>query len=108
MNPSLMLRWLTFGLGFWGCAELGHCLSFLEPYQFATFWPATGLFMAALALSPKRHWAGYIAMAIAVNAVSEWMLHGKNVTLIVGFVTANTLEAVSGATLLQLVHRRPF
>jgi two-component system, LuxR family, sensor kinase FixL len=103
-----MLRWLTFGLGFWGCAELGHFLSFLETHEFATFWPASGLFLAALAISPKRQWPGYIVMAIAVNALSDWMLHGKGVTMTVAFVTANTLEAVCGATLLQLVHRRPF
>ncbi|HUE71840.1 MAG TPA: PAS domain S-box protein [Pirellulaceae bacterium] len=108
LSLALVLRWLLFALAFLGCAELGHFLSFPGQHRFAMFWPASGLFLAALAISPKRHWPGYIAMAIAVNVLSEWMLHGKGVTLVAAFVTANTLEAVGGATLLQLVHRRPF
>ncbi len=107
-SPALALRWLTFGLAFWGCAELGHFLSFPGEQHFATFWPASGLYLATLAMSRKRDWWGYVAAAIAANILSEQLFHGQNAAMIAAFVTANTLEAICGAALLQLVHGRPF
>ena len=105
---TVLARWLLFGLAFFGCAELGHFLSLPDSPDFATFWPAAGLYMAALSLSPKREWAGYIVLAIVANGLSEWLLHGTTPALAIAFCVANTLEATIGATLLQLVHRRPF
>lgn len=104
---GLPLRCVLFGLAFWCCAELGHFLSFPEG-RFATFWPASGLFMGELALSPRRHWPWYIAISVTINALSEHFLHAASPNLIAGFCVANTLEAVAGGTLLHLVHRQPF
>jgi two-component system sensor kinase FixL len=99
---------MAFGLGLALCAELGYFLSFREPQAFATFWPASGLYLATLAVSPPRRWPGYLAAAIAANALLELLGHGRPLWLIAAFCCANTLEAVCGAWLLQRVHRRPF
>ena len=107
MSRALLIRWLLFGLAYFSCAEIGHYLSFPDAPNFATFWPASGLFVGALAQSSKRDWWGYIALAVLANGLSE-LLRGTTATLTVAFCVANTLEALVGAALLHRIHRRPF
>ena len=107
VSLALLSRWLLFALAFYGCTELGHFLSFPGNQHFATFWPASGLYLAALCLSPRKLWPGYIAAGLMVNGLSEVVLHGTSPALATAFCVANTLEAITGAWLLQRI-RRPF
>ena len=107
MSRADLIRWLIFGLAYFSCAELGYYLSFADAPHFATFWPASGLFVGALARSAKKDWWGYVALAVLVNGFSE-LLRGTGVSMTAAFCVANTLEALLAAVLLHRVRHRPF
>jgi len=81
-------------------AELGRALSF--PEVFALYWPPSGIYLAALFLSPFRRWPDFIAASWGANFLSDVALHGTPGVLSTAFWFANTVEAISGACLLRL------
>lgn len=106
VNPQLALRWLLFGVAYLALAELGRFVSFPES-AITVFWPASGVYLAVLAMSPVRHWAGYIIAAIAANLFSDW-LHETPPIVMAASCAGVTLEAALGARLLQWSYRQPF
>jgi integral membrane sensor domain MASE1 len=92
----------AFGLAYFAGAELGHLLSFKDQGQaFATFWPPSGLFLAALVLSGLRLWPALLLAAFVANLASDVLRHDKSVPVSLGFCVANSLEACLGAWLLR-------
>jgi len=95
-------RWLQF-LAFGACylllAEAGEWLS--DPQsQFSTFWPAEGLFVAALLVSERRRWPALIALAAAVDLAV--CLHvGRSPLLTVATVLSDPVEACLAAWLAE-------
>ena len=57
----------------------------------SVFWPAAGIGLAALLLSPRRLWPAVLATIFAIGVI-ENLLHGRPFALTLGFMTANTLE----------------
>lgn len=99
--------WLVlFPLIYLGGAELGHFLSF--PGDFSSFWPPSGIFLAALILSDTRRWPLLVAGAVAGNLLSDVLLHGKGIPVSLGFSAANAVEAVVGAVVLRNRLGTPF
>jgi len=80
-------------------AELGHLLSF--PEHFATFWPPSGIFLAALLRAPHRQWPAVMLLALLCNLTSDVFLHNCTTTLSLGYWFVNSIEALTGALLLQ-------
>lgn len=97
---------VLFGCVYFAAAELGHALSF--PGEFASIWPPSGLFLAALLLAPRNRWQFLIFAALVGNAVSDVVFHGKTLPVAIGFWLANTAEAIVGALVLQRVLGSPF
>ncbi|QDU28729.1 Sensor protein FixL [Anatilimnocola aggregata] len=97
---------LLFGITYLAFIVAGHALSFPE-LQFATFWPAAGLFLATLALCPQRHWWQYVFLATALNIATELVLFEQPVWLALVFALANGFEACCGAALLRWCHGGP-
>jgi len=99
----------AFGLLFFVAAEIGLALSFRGEGNtpFATFWPASGLFLGTLAIMPRRRWPAFIASAVVANLVFN-MRHGHGFGNNVAFLLANCLEPVVGATILQRWQAIPF
>ena len=93
------LRALLFVVLYVGGAELGHQLSF--PECFATFWPPSGIFLAALLRTSTRQWPTVVLLALISNLVSNVGLHNCSFTQGVGFWLVNSIEAVVGAWLLR-------
>ncbi len=89
-----------FGVVYLGALLLGNMLDF-PPEGISTFWPASGLFMAALILTAPRHWTGLIFLAFVANVVSEAVVFGHGVFQGVAFGLANALEGGLGAWLLR-------
>ena len=89
-----------FSGGYFLAVLSGHALSF-ETLDFATFWPAAGMFLAALALTPKRRWWQYVVAASLVNLTMELLRYQQPLSAAVAFVAANGVEAVLGAWILQ-------
>lgn len=89
-----------FSAGYFACVLVGHALSF-ESLDFATFWPAAGLFTATLALTSKRAWWQYLLAAAVVNLISELAIYRQGWNLALVFMGANGLEALVGGLFLQ-------
>ena len=87
---------LLFAAAFLACCGAGHFLSF-PGVPFATFWPASGLFLAVLAIAPPAAWPRLIGGAFAANLLSNWIVHDQPPLLGLAFCAANAIEAVIGA-----------
>lgn len=92
---------LLFCGGYFAAAEVGHALSF--PGNFASLWPPSGLYLAALLLVNVNRWPWFIAAALMGNIVSDVGFHDKTIPVSLSFWLANTLEAVSGSLALRLI-----
>ena len=94
-------RWAALvGLGL--VYAIGALLPFwylTSPEAGAAFFPAAGLTLAALALSPRRTWPLWLA-AVAIAEATVDLTHGQTVALAAGFTLANVLEPLVGASLL--------
>ncbi len=95
---------MLVAVGYFVAAELGHALSF-HAFPFATFWPAAGVLLAALVLSPRSWWPLIVLWAMAANYLSDIVVHGKSSYLSMFFLLANATESVTAALLIRLVLR---
>jgi integral membrane sensor domain MASE1 len=99
--PILTARVAAIGLAYFAAAELGHAASFRELHQaFATFWPATGVLLAALAVNPRAAWPALVTGAMAASVFSDALVHHGSLVSSAGLAVARGLEAVVGAELL--------
>jgi hypothetical protein len=97
---------VVFAFLYFGAIPLGNTFLITQG-QAVSFWPAAGLFLAALLLSRMRHWPFIILAAIGAEAAANGLLFGSalgwgRATLagaIFGFT--NGLEAFAGAFLLR-------
>src|SRR5205823_822685 len=90
------LAGLAVGLGL--VYAIGALLPFwylTSPEAGAAFFPAAGLTLAALALSPRRTWPLWLA-AVAIAEATVDLTHGQTVALAAGFTLANVLEPLVG------------
>lgn len=72
----------------------------------AVFWPAAGIALVALVLTPRRHWVRVCALVLAATATGN-VLAGRDPGAALLFGSANTLEAlVTATTFLRLGNRR--
>jgi serine phosphatase RsbU (regulator of sigma subunit)/integral membrane sensor domain MASE1 len=71
---------------------------------FPVFFPAAGVTVAALVLTPRRHWPAVVAGAGAAELTVD-LAHGSELAPALGWTVANLTEATVGATLLLTVRR---
>src|SRR5689334_16726699 len=87
-------------------AELGYLLSFSG--SFATFWPPSGIFLAALLLHKPCRWPGISLLALVANLfVDVGGNHYDAFSSLVIWVLM-TFEALTAAWVLRRVTRGPF
>ncbi len=72
------------------------------PNHFATFWPPSGLLLAALLLRDVRWWPLGILAVLPANLAFD-LLHGRSLAVSFGFWSGNVLEAAVGAYVLRQV-----
>ena len=95
---STAARALLLGLAYLAGAELGHALSFKDHDQaLATFWPPSGILVAALVLSGWRSWPAMLLAAAVANLASNVLLHDRPLLVSMGFLVADGVEACVGA-----------
>ncbi len=102
---------LLFGLGYFAAAEIGHLLSIRSEelgQSFATFWPPSGVYVAAFLLARPRHWPWLALVAFLANTTSDALVHGQSLRLSLPFWCANTIEASVGAGLMKRFFGTPF
>ena len=109
MTPSWsrVARAGLFAVAYFAFAEGGHLLSF-QPSAFATFWPPSGLYLAALLLTERRTWPLLLLGGLAANLTSDVLVHDKTLPVSLAFAAGNALEALAGAWLLQRFAGTPF
>ena len=78
--PPRLLAGGLFGLAYYAAAEAGRFLSF-PASEFATFWPAGGLTVAALLLARPRYWWPLLAGSLIANVASDRLTHGHPAAL---------------------------
>src|SRR5262245_46111867 len=98
---SPLARLALFGLVTFGGAELGQLLAF-PPGGLATFWPPSGILLAALLLTARRHWPLLLLPGLAATLASD-VLHGTSPLLSLASFAGDALQAYAGAWLLQVV-----
>ena len=79
----------------------------LVPGTGISIWPASGIFIATLILSPVRSWPWWIlgGMVAELSANALWFHNPLPVALLI--YTGNALEAIVGASLVNRACRRP-
>jgi signal transduction histidine kinase len=95
-----------FGIVYLGALLLGDVLDF-PPEGISTFWPGSGLLMAALLLTSPRQWAGLLFLAVIANVVSEAVVLGHSAWQGLMFGIGNGLEGTVGAWLLRRYLKAP-
>jgi PAS domain S-box-containing protein len=83
-------------LGSW----LGHWLTLL-PGSGVTLWPPSGLYLAVLLLSEKRHWPWWILAGLPAEAAGDLWLFHIPLSAAFSIYLGNTLEALVGASLVR-------
>jgi signal transduction histidine kinase len=98
---------IAVGLG--GLYALGALLPFWflkSPEAGAAFFPAAGLTLAVLLLTPRRMWPIWLAVIFATEFLVD-ITHGQSAAMATGFAFANTFEPLFGAVaVLWAVARR--
>jgi signal transduction histidine kinase len=88
-----------------GLYALGALLPFwylTSPDSGAAFFPAAGLTLSVLVLTPRRTWPLWLAV-VAVTEITVDMTHGQPLVMSLGFALANTAEPLVGALGLRHV-----
>src|SRR5205823_6934582 len=93
-------RWrvLALAIGYFVAAEVGGVLS--APGHFATFWPPSGVLLAALLLEEPRRWPVLLLAVLPANLAFD-LLQGHPITVSLAYWAGNSLEALAGATLVR-------
>jgi signal transduction histidine kinase/DNA-binding response OmpR family regulator len=91
-----------FALAYFGAGILG-IIFYFQPERVATFWPASGVFLAALLLSPFHLWPIFVLVAIGAHVAFDVLVSGKAVGTSLFFTSADVVEACIGAFVLRRV-----
>ncbi|HEX2734929.1 MAG TPA: MASE1 domain-containing protein [Polyangiaceae bacterium] len=100
LNPSRR-GWelaLASGLTCWLGAVFGSLLATSSVY--VAFWLPSGIYLAALLITPRRNWPWVCGGAVLGNVAFD-LAHGTPPLLIAAFCLNNTLQALLGAWLTQ-------
>ncbi|HET9555272.1 MAG TPA: MASE1 domain-containing protein [Anaeromyxobacteraceae bacterium] len=102
---DLAVRAAAFTCVHFVLCRLGDVLT-VAASENSTFWPASGLTLAVLVLSPRATWRWYLAGLAASGALSG-LVNGRNPWLIAGFTAGDLVEAWLGAWLVLRVAGPP-
>ncbi|MCK7512107.1 MAG: MASE1 domain-containing protein [Desulfobacterales bacterium] len=111
LQDGLPFRVAAFSVAYFLLCRLGHELTASQG-DFATFWPASGLFVATLLLTPTGHWRWYALALLAAELVAGAAFE-RRLLLAAGLAVAGGLGGLVGAGLVRravggpLLARRP-
>ena len=99
LHPPLWVRAVVFGVAYFVCATIGIALS-LKPGPFISFWLPSGLFVATLLIHERNHWPIFVLAGLLANTGFD-LYNGQALQISLLFFSANALDAVIGALLVQ-------
>jgi signal transduction histidine kinase len=94
----LLARLALFAALCFASVQLGQALSF-QPERISALWPPSGVLLAGLLLSRRRHWPAVVLTAFLIEALSSLRPFPELMGLLMA--GANVLEALIGASLLR-------
>ena len=94
-------NWVAFGLAYLVLAEVSDWLT-NDATQFATFWPAAGLYVGVLLASERRRWPGFIAAAFLADLIVSVHVDRKPL-IAAALIVGDAVEAVVAAELVRVV-----
>src|ERR1019366_6511501 len=83
--------------------SLAHEAALLVPSAqkvVAAIWPAGGIGLAALLLSPRRRWPVLLSILFLASILAD-LLFGRSLLAGIGVMTANVIESLAGAWLIS-------
>jgi signal transduction histidine kinase/CheY-like chemotaxis protein len=98
---ALAVRLIAFGGACFVLARVGDALS-LHQSGFSTFWPASGLLVAALLLASPRTRARY-AVAGTAGGIAASLAAGRSVPVLVGIAAIDLSAAMIGALVARTI-----
>ncbi|MDK9700697.1 MAG: PAS domain S-box protein, partial [bacterium] len=101
---QLQIRVLLFFVGYICCLEFGNILT-LSAEGFASFWPASGLFLAILLLTAKRYWLLLILTVFPAHILNG-IFHQQSTVASLVHAVGGSLEAAVGAYMLRRLFSR--
>lgn len=95
-----------FALSYFGAVELGRLLYFTENVAasdkvVSPFWPASGVFVAALLMFRYRFWPVLLALSLLAQPLAGLLMHQGTLLREGAFWLSNALEATGVAFLLR-------
>ncbi|MEO8091400.1 MAG: EAL domain-containing protein [bacterium] len=88
-----------FGLVYFGFARGGLTFA-IQPEGITAVWPASGLYLGILLVSPRRHWPAFVTAAFSADLAAN--LIADNGLASLGIAVADTSEGLLGAVLIGL------
>ncbi len=85
-----MVELIVVAIAYWVAVRLGLLLV-AHPEGVASIWPASGLALAVLLLSPQHKWTRMLTVIFVTNAAGNWT-GGNSFLVSLGFALANTIE----------------
>ena len=104
---NLPLQLLVFSAMFAGALALGH-LAYLSFADVSAFWPASGIYMAALLLNRTDRWPYFLGVGIATEFVFNLVGQPYPVWACLSFAVGSSLEPLGGTTIAILILRGRF
>ncbi len=95
--------WVAFGLAYLALAGVSDWLS-SDATQFATFWPAAGLYVGVLLVSERRRWPGFVAAAALADLFVSVQV-GRKPVIAAALMFGDAVEALVAAELIRLLAR---
>jgi two-component system, LuxR family, sensor kinase FixL len=99
MPRSLLAPALLSSVGYYLGARLGFALT-LYPEPVSTLWPPNAILLAALLLTPTRHWSVVVSAAFPAHLVVQ-LNAGVPMLMILCWFVSNSSEALLGAWLVR-------
>src|ERR1022692_3148113 len=92
--------WIAFlALAYFLAHEVAHRFPDAQKVV-AAIWPAGGIGLAALLLTPRRRWPVVLAILFLAGMLA-YLLSGRSLVAGIRFVTANVTESLAGAWLIS-------
>jgi PAS domain S-box-containing protein len=93
-HPALVVSLLT-GITYFFAARIGFALT-VGAHPVSLMWPANTILLAALLLSPPRHWGMILLAVLPAHLAAEWE-SSVPLTMVLSWFASNCSEALIGA-----------
>ena len=96
-----VLGLLAFGVAYYALSRVGLALK-AQPEEVSVFWPASGVALGVVALSPRRWWPALAGTIFIANLIAQLIARGAHPASF-GLAATNAIEPILAAGVLILI-----